>query len=386
MNKTYNGIFMKILWKGFLGKNHSWSIVAQNISRSLIKQGHEIHLFSTNGISNFPLDLKNNLIGYVNENDPIKLYGKEPDKNYDAQFSYTSMKNFQYYFSNGINNRFGIWCYEWIGSDHKSVLPMGFAKNYKYIDKLLPPSNFAKQIFLDAGIPESNIQVLSHGINIDELNSAPIFKLKTHKSTKIFVNIAQVHLRKNFTNLLEVWGKAFNKNDDVCLVLKIQENTGKNPFEQSYLDIIKKFREKYKNCAEIEIIKEFVPNIFSLYKACDICFSMSHCEAFGLTALEGAAAGLINICPSYGGFLDFMNNDNSFLINGIIGKADHRSMYWESNQNAVWFNPNIDDAVDKLKFIVNNKENLLQKTKQYSNYIIENYSWDKIVEQIKFNV
>ena len=58
---------MKILWNGFASRNHSWSLVAQNICRSLIKFGHQVDIFSTNGIKYFPQDLKNNLIGYTEE-------------------------------------------------------------------------------------------------------------------------------------------------------------------------------------------------------------------------------------------------------------------------------------------------------------------------------
>ena len=377
---------MKILWRGYASRNHSWSVIAQNISRALIKQGNEVHIFSTNGVKDFPQDLQANLIGYVNEEDISKVYGRIPDQEYDAQFSYTSLKNFPFYFSNGTKNRFGIWCFEWQGLGGSNVLPTGFAKNYKFVDKLLPPSIFAKQIFLDAGVPESAMQVLPHGINVDELNSAQPYQLKTKKSTKIFVNIAQVHMRKNFPALLEMYGKAFTRLDDVCLVIKIQGNSGRNPFELSYQDIVKKFKEKYKQHAEMEIIKDFVPNIYSLYKACDVCFSASHCEAFGMTALEAAASGLVNLATNYGGFIDFMNDSNSFLINGSIVRADPRSMYWESKPNSVWFEPSISDAVDKLRFICQNKVSLLEKSKEHAKYIIENYSWDNVVKQVKFNV
>ena len=57
----------KVCYLGFLGKLHSWSLVGQNICRELKFMGHEVHMFSTNGASHFPEDLKNNLIGYTEE-------------------------------------------------------------------------------------------------------------------------------------------------------------------------------------------------------------------------------------------------------------------------------------------------------------------------------
>ena len=49
---------MKVLWHGFCGKQHSWSVCAQNICRILKKLGHNVHMFSTNGDQHFPEDLR----------------------------------------------------------------------------------------------------------------------------------------------------------------------------------------------------------------------------------------------------------------------------------------------------------------------------------------
>jgi hypothetical protein len=90
---------MNICWFGFLGKNHSWSIVAQNIARQLISMGHKIDLFSTNGTEHFPADLKPYLKGCIEENTQIttsnfeKVIGKKLDSTYDMQLSYTALDN-----------------------------------------------------------------------------------------------------------------------------------------------------------------------------------------------------------------------------------------------------------------------------------------------------
>src|SRR5271165_3586512 len=216
---------MNILMRQFLGKNHSWSVCGWGIANSLIKN-HKVDLFSTDGIANLPDNLKPNLIGYVEENTNV-INGKMPDNNYDCQISYTAMKNFQPYLSNGIKNRFGIWCYEWAGIN---VLPTGFAKNYKYCDKLLAPTNFAKKVFIDSGIPESHIVVIPHGIDTTLYSNTTIIKLPTNKKFKLLANLAQLHKRKNITGLLTAYGKAFTMKDDVCLIIKAKEKSITNQF------------------------------------------------------------------------------------------------------------------------------------------------------------
>lgn len=43
----------------FLGQQHSWSVFGWGIATSLLKLGHEVHLFPTDGIKHIPFGLKN---------------------------------------------------------------------------------------------------------------------------------------------------------------------------------------------------------------------------------------------------------------------------------------------------------------------------------------
>ncbi len=374
---------MKVLWQGFLAKNHSWSIVAQNICRGLIKLGHQVDLFSTNSIDYFPPDLENNLIGFVDDKKNVKI--KKPfDQQYDMQMTYTAMHNFQNYLSHGSKNRFAIWTYEFAG---KNSLPNGFAKNYKFSDHMFPPSNFAKQVFMDSGVPESHMTVVPHGINKDEIDSAPVFKLNTNKKFKILVNVAQVHRRKNLSGLLEMYAKAFKKSDDVCLVLKVHNKKPTQQFELDFDSIFKEFNLKYPKRAQIEVVREFIPNIYSLYKACDACFSASYTEAFGMTALEAQATGLINIAPRYGGFLDFLNDENSILIDGKEFFVKPDMVYWSYQPGSKAFYPSVDSGVEALRKAYLDFENLKKNAEIIAPKTIEDYTWEKVTGEIlKFSV
>jgi glycosyltransferase involved in cell wall biosynthesis len=366
---------MRICWMGFLGHNHSWSIVGQNICRSLIKKGHDVHLFSTNGLEYFPEDLKPNLIGFINE-ETKQLIGRNPDNDYDCQLSYTAMRNFSNYLSHGIKNRFAIWNYE------TTVLPHGFAKNYRFTDKMLPSSEFSKKIFVNSGIPSEHQVVVPHGINVDKFETVVPLKLKTKKSFKILANIAQPHIRKNISGLLEAYGRAFEKNDDVCLVLKVVNKKPTHQFDVSFSEIFADFKCKYKNHAEIEVITNFIVDIESLYKACDVVLTMTHAECFWMPGLEGMAANKLIIAPRYGGQLDYMNDDNSFLIDGKEIKADRRMQYWTQSPYAAMFEPDVDCAAELLRNAMNNYNSLIKKFTPYMENIIKTHTWDIVAEQI----
>lgn len=353
---------MKICWQGFLATNHSWAIVGQNICRSLAKKGHEVHMFSTNGLEHFPHDLIKNLRVLEGE--------------YDMQLTYTAMRNFQQYLSHGSKNRFAIWNYE------TTVLPHGFAKNYRFTDLMLPSSQFSKRIFADAGVPNESMVVVPHGIDHEKFESVEPYQLKTKKNFKILANIAQPHIRKNIPGLLEAYGKAFTKQDDVCLILKVVNKKTTNSFDVSFNELFTSFKNKYKNHADVEVVSNFITDIESLYKSCHAVLTMTHAECFWMPGLEGMAANNLIIAPRYGGQLDYMNDDNSLLIDGKEVKADRRMQYWTQSPYATVFEPSVDHAVELLRYAKNNYESLMEKFSPNMKSMVKNHTWDNVADQI----
>lgn len=353
---------MNIVLNQFLGLNHSWSVVGQEISRAFIKQNHNVNLKSTNGYNNFPKDL----LPYVKDN---------LDFSYDLALSYTCPKNFPLLLAKG-NKKIGIWNYEF------QTIPKSFIKYINSIDKFLPSSKWFYDICLENKVPADKMIMVPHGINWDNFENAIPLKLNTQKKYKFLINFGQPHLRKGLSQTLEAWGKAFIKKDDVCLVIKCVLKKPDQPFEVDFKDILNRFKKKYPNAGEILIISDFLDNIASLYKSCDALFMLTQAEAFFLPALEQLAAGGLVITSKYGGQLDFLNEENSILINGRVSRASLKAQYWEANTQAVWFEPDINEAVEKLRYVYNNMEELKKNKLNGINRLRTIYNWDNIAKQI----
>ncbi len=373
---------MKVCWFGFLGKNHSWSIVAQNLSREFIRLGHQVDLFSTNGTTHFPEDLKPYLKGAIDQETLIttdnidELVTSKLDTTYDMQMSYTAFPNFAKYFIRGEKNRFGIWNYE------TTKLPTAFGKYWQYVDKVLPSSQFSKKIFTDNGMPAEKQVVVPHGIYLDRFENLGKCPLKTRKKYKILANIAQPHLRKNIPGLLRAFGKAFTKKDDVCLVLKVARKSPQPGFDVPFNDIYNRWQREFPQHAEVEIIDKFITDIETLYNSCDVVYTMSHAECFWMPGLEGFAANKIVVAPRYGGQLDYMNDDNSILIDGKTIRADNRMQYWEPSPYAEVFDPDQEQAATKLKDLISNYDDYLKKFSPNMKEIVHKFSWDSAAKQI----
>ena len=368
---------MKICWRGFLGKNHSWAIVAQNLCRQFIRQGHQVDMFSTNGIQFFPDDLRSSLVGYTEENSRI-INGTVPSNDYDMALSYTAPHNWQPYLAHG-KIKFGIWAME---TEGKGSLPRKFVNSYQYTTKILAPSNFCKNVFAENGTPDSYLEVIPHGYDNEFTDRKDVFDLKTDRRFKFLITLGQLHCRKNIRGILEAWGRAFTNQDDVILVAKLNLKQPKNAFDEDWNFLYSNFKSKYPKSAPIMVIGGFIPYISDLHRATDALLSLSHGEGFFIPALNSLISKKITICSNNGGNLDFCNDTNALLIKGKTIRAPFNYQYWEPSPNAMMFDPDLDHAVELMRLAYSEEKTLSNKLNLGVEDLKARYSWHKIAERI----
>jgi len=356
---------MRVKIQQFLyGKNHSWSVVGQNVGRALLKRGHEVDFVSTDGVKDefVPDDLR----PHIKEN---------PGKDYDLQFSYTMMKNFPNYLNPAYGGkRAGLWLYEY------DVMPKGSVKYVNHVDKFLIASKFFWNVCKENKIPEEKMEMFPHGVDWERFENAIPMPLRTSKTRKILVNFAQPHLRKNVRGTLEAFGRAFTSKDDVAFVLKVKDKKPEQQFEISWKEEFSRFKKRFKNHPECLVLDKFIPKIEDLYAACDILCMLPHCEGFFLPAIEALSANKVVIAPRYGGQLDFLNDENSILVDGKVARADPKAMYWSSSLYASWFKPSVEDAAEKLKYVVDNYNEVHKNIKFPDDEFKKYFSWEHNAE------
>lgn len=353
---------MRICFEQYLNSSHSWGECGLQTALALQSLGHEIHLKSTNGWHFVPESLK-------------PCIREKLDSDYDMQFSYTAMLNFPHYLSHGNKNRFGMWCYEF------PIIPRDFPRYHQFCDKLLAPSNFAREIFIQNKVPAEKVVRVPHGFHLSSTEEK--YPLKTKKTHKILMVIGQPHLRKNIKGALEAYCKAFTKEDDVCLVAKIAKVSKiQQAFEIDPLTVLNQVKKQYPSHAEIELITDFIPDMTTLYNACDIVYTLSYAEGFYLPGIQGLAKRMVCIAPRYGGQLDFMNDNNSLLIEGKIAKALAAMQYWNSSPYNGIFESEIDDAANKLKKAVFEFDSLKDKFLPGMKDVISEYTWENASKKL----
>jgi len=390
---------MKVRWHTMLGTQHSWSFVSQYLARAMVNiGGHEIHMRSTNNLEHFPDDLRPYLVpGYhgslsqgpvdylMEDGKQIKAtpQNKLPevaDKNfpYDLEIAYTIFYQFPRRFFPQSLARAGIWNFE------SSILPPGWHLYHHAIDYVLPSSQYSYDIFAKNGIPESKMLVVPHGVDTNMFNpEITPFKLRTEKKVK-FLHNAIPHHRKLHERVLEAYLSAFSGDDDVCLVMKtkFKQPDADKPFEVDVESVLERAFKGRKNPPEVEIINTYIPDIGSLYTACDAVVSMSSCEGFWLPGLEALACGMLVIAPRHGGQLEFLNDDNSLLINTGEMQAPASMQYWVHNKDAVVGDPDTRHCAELMRRVYENADVEKARIQEAAKKTTEEFSWENAAQMI----
>jgi glycosyltransferase involved in cell wall biosynthesis len=328
---------------------------------------NELYLKSINGMSL----LSETLVPYVRDID-------DPD----MEICYTLPRNFSARFKVGSKLKLAIYNYE------TSLLPEAWHDSHKFIDYALPSSNFSKEIFVNAGWPESKCIVVPHGINLTEYENKSKYKL-INKNTFRFLNISIPHYRKNIDILLEAYYSAFTSNDDVCLVLKTNFNdpNPKNKFEVDVKKVIHDAQQKFvrmgrSNLPMLEVVRDRLDDMVPLYNSCDALISTSSSEGFGLPLLEGLAAGIIVIAPNCSGQLDFLNNNNSILTDYKEILAGPKYEYWRTTPGSKTYIPLVDSVAQNMLDVFKNHKQINKRLSDARAETARKFTWENVSKQI----
>jgi hypothetical protein len=75
------------------------------------------------------------------------------------------------------------------------------------------------------------------------------------------------------------------------------------------------------------------------------------------------------------------SEDNSLLISGKEVRASKEMQYWSASPYAAMFQPDIDDAVAKLRLCYESKDELLNKFKNGMEEMVNKFTWTNVAQQ-----
>lgn len=164
--------------------------------------------------------------------------------------------------------------------------------------------------------------------------------------------------RKNPWAVIDAVANAFGHSDEVILVLKV--GSGERPDLAPRTAEIR--RRAARICGGAMLITDYLPkrDVEMLMCAFDVYVSLHRSEGFGYTLAEAMLLGVPTVASRYSGNLDFMNDENSYLIDCKEIVVTKREGPFETG--TVWGNPDIDHAVETLRRIRANYPEAVART------------------------
>lgn len=210
------------------------------------------------------------------------------------------------------------------GIESDRVSPHWLEAANLFVDKIIVPSQFAKDSFLNAEWDVKNqhgqdvklttnkqIDVIHYPVQKEYIDPSNCLhnKLK-FKHDFNFLCVAQWGPRKNIEGSIKYFLDEF-KNDDVGLVLKVSAKDGSTiDFHQTKLKIDQLLQKYPDRKCSVHLLHGYMSKeeLSSLYTHPEIkaMINFGHGEGYGLPLFEAAAVGLPVITHDWGGQKDFL--------------------------------------------------------------------------------
>ena len=333
-----------------MGGSHSWAVVNRKIAEKAIFFGNRVSISSFNGYNCYTYD--------------PNIYIDKFIGNIDYTISYTNPHNYKSVFSDRSRFKVALSNYE------STILPPAWSDGFRYVDQVVVNSSYSRDLFLRAGFPDECVSVVPLGTDI--ALSEPMFRNGFFN----FLNVSAPHSRKNIDQVIRCYYKAFSRSDDVCLTIKTSKVHRKSHFHVDVFDIIRKEQSKFsKKLPRLQILTDDLDSMSSLYSSCDALVSCSSSEGFGMPLLESLMLNLQVIAPDYSGQRDFLNSQNSFLLDAKEDLSPRENQYWHYDKSALCCFVDDDEVADNMIRVYNGE-------KKFNDLDSDIYSWDNTFESI----
>ena len=269
--------------------------------------------------------------------------------NADQAERFRDLKGRQYY-KDHYNIGFWVWELE--------KFPAKWLARFENYQEIWVPSEFCRRSI--GQVSPIAVTKIKHPILLDEKAIRPNrskFQIAKDEFSFLFVfDYLSVFERKNPVEMIRAFQKAFGKTDKVCLIVK-SINSHSAPEKSAQIHTLS---EGYN----IRFIDRHLDpeDMLSLMASVDCFVSLHRSEGFGLGMAQSMYIGKPVIATGYSGNMDFMTDENSFLVNfELVELQEDYKPYEKGN---MWAEPDFDHAVELMRLVYNDRALAERKAQQ----------------------
>ncbi|MGQ9512505.1 glycosyltransferase, partial [Thermodesulfitimonas sp.] len=257
-----------------------------------------------------------------------------------------------------------------------------WAMYWDWLDEIWVPSKFNVETFSSSGVKREKLRVVPEGIDPEVYN--PQAKPLDIRGGKGFVFLSSFDLqdRKGWDILLTAYLTEFRPEEDVALLLKVYKLAQSRPgtIEKRIFSFIRhRLGLSLDKIPEIVLLKGHIEadRMPGLYTACDAFVLPSRGEGWGRPYLEAMACGLPTIGTKWSGNLEFMNEENSFLIE-IEGLEDiPEDVDIPVFRGHRWAKPSIEHLRELMRYVFEHREEARQRGRKAREDVVAKWTWER---------
>ena len=265
-------------------------------------------------------------------------------------------------------------------------LPPGWAARCNAMDEIWVPATFNLETFRNAGVT-SRIVVVPGGIDVDRFRpGCKPLPVPGARGT-VYLSIFEWIYRKGWDVLLRAWAEAFTPNDDVALVLRtypLNAFDGHDAKQEINRRIDRFLQSEVgrsrQDVAPIIVLGEQVPeeDLPRLFAAANVYVAPSRGEGWGRPYMQAMACGLPVIATRWSGNLEFMNDENSLLldIEGLVGIDERAELDFYRGQR--WAEPSTEHLKELLRWVHENPTRAAAIGERARRDMVENWQWKHV--------
>ncbi|MFZ5644969.1 MAG: glycosyltransferase family 4 protein [Bacillota bacterium] len=256
------------------------------------------------------------------------------------------------------------------------------------MDAIAVPSRMNVEAFSAGGVHKP-VELVRYGVEEDFLKPGEyrdIFSGRDYPLFK-FLSVFDWIYRKGYDILVRAFWEEFSRNDGVCLMIKTGFGRPFMGARENILADMNRLKDLYrprKNAAPVYFFTgDAQPaNMVNLYRSCDCFVLPSRGEGAGLPLLEAGSLGTPVIATGWGGQTDFLDEDNSFLVeyDMVPVPIQRHCPYYQPDQN--WAQPRVEDLRKKMRWVLENRSESLKKGRALRDIVTGHYTWDNAAMDI----
>jgi glycosyltransferase involved in cell wall biosynthesis len=223
--------------------------------------------------------------------------------------------------------------------------PVRWHSAFDYYDEIWVPSEFTRTAI--AAVSPIPVRKITYPFFLNESEAVPDrrrFGLPDNACVFLFTfDFHSTVQRKNPGAVIAAFRRAFRRDDDAVLVLKSinaeHDRAGRGSLGRKSEGAQVVFLDAHISGAEMN----------ALFASADCYVSLHRSEGFGLGMAQAMYLGKPVIATNYSGNLEFMNPDNSLLVNYEITELEEDAGAYESGSR--WAEPDVEHAATLMRWV-----------------------------------